>query len=200
MQCILKFSGFFSDSADRSAAVGVNGALAKLGVGLRETHIPSPVVVKENMLKLHVSKTSSDLGRSAIPFWRIFNIFKSIYFATLLLRVPPCYVLISSCGALWNKKGADWTQFLWGRWYVALHYVVLHCIALHCTTLNQNTEVEQKRRRLNAVFMRSMIAQQRSLKGPEAVGLAADIIVSDSSHIRLQGGHYCPVVYPWKES
>ena len=68
VQCVLKFRGFFSDSADRSAAVGVNGALAKLGVGLRETHIPSPVVVKENMLKLHVSKTSSDLGRSAIPF------------------------------------------------------------------------------------------------------------------------------------
>ena len=70
------------------------------------------------------------------------------------------------------------------------------CITLHCITPNQNAEVEQKRRRLNAVFMRSMIAQQRSLKGPEAVGLAADIIVSDSSHIRLQGGHYCPVVYP----
>ena len=128
--CISKFSGFFSDSADRSAAVGVNGALAKLGVGLRETHIPSPVVVKENMLKLHISKTSSDLGRSAIPFWRIFNIFKSIYFDTLLLRVPPCYVLISSCGALWNKKGADWTQFLWGRWYVALHYVALHWLQM----------------------------------------------------------------------
>ena len=112
--CISKFGGFFSDSADRSAAVGVNGALAKLGVGLRETHIPSPVVVKENMLKLHISKVSSD--RSFKPFWRIFNIFKSIYFATLLLRVPPCYVLISSCGASWNKKGADWTQCLWGRW------------------------------------------------------------------------------------
>ena len=56
--------------------------------------------------------------------------------------------------------------------------------------------VEQKRRRLNAVFMRPMIAQQRSLKGPEAVGLAADIIVSDPSRIRLQGRHYCPAVCP----
>ena len=56
--------------------------------------------------------------------------------------------------------------------------------------------VEQKRGRLNAVFMRPMIAQQRSLKGPEAVGLAADIIVSDPSRIRLRGRHYCPDVCP----
>ena len=61
-----RYSAFSSDTPDRSAAVGVNGALAKLdrlGVGLRETHIPSAaiVVVKESILKLHILKGSSYL-------------------------------------------------------------------------------------------------------------------------------------------
>ena len=65
---------------------------------------------------------------------------------------------------------------------------------MDCGALNR--KLAAKGKRVYTVFMRSMIAQQRSLKGPEAVGVAADIIVSDSSHIRLQGRHYCPVVYP----
>ena len=130
MQCILKFRGFFSDSADRSAAVGVNGALAKLGVGLRETHIPSPVVVKENMLKLHVSKTSSDLGRSAY-LSEEFSISSSQYI--LLHFYYECLHVMSSSRHV-EHRGTKMAQTERSFYEVddMLHYITLHCTGSKC--------------------------------------------------------------------
>ena len=58
-----------------------------------------------------------------------------------------------------------------------------------------NRKLAAKGKRVATVFMRSMIAQQRSLKKPEAVSVAGqpcpDIIVSDPSRKRFHCHEVC---------
>ena len=58
-----------------------------------------------------------------------------------------------------------------------------------------NRKLAAKGKRVSTVFMRSMIAQQRSLKKPEAVSVAGqpcpDIIVSDPSRKRFHCHEVC---------
>ena len=64
---------------------------------------------------------------------------------------------------------------------------------MNCGAMNR--KLAEKGKRVSTVFMRSMIAQQRSLKKPEAVSVAGqpcpDIIVSDPSRKRFHCHEVC---------
>ena len=64
---------------------------------------------------------------------------------------------------------------------------------VNCGAMNR--KLAKKGKRVSTVFMRSMIAQQRSLKKPEAVSVAGqpclDIIVSDPSRKRFHCHEVC---------